>query len=51
MDSWNDFIFTFCKVEFLCWHGEPNWLGWVAMVYGVLLIVAVPLKTLLLWDK
>ena len=26
-EEWNNFITGFCKVELLCWHGEPNWLG------------------------
>ena len=29
MDS---FINGFCKVEFLCYLGEPNWLGWLILV-------------------
>jgi hypothetical protein len=26
------FIDGFCKVEFLCYQGEPNWLGWVVLI-------------------
>ena len=29
MDS---FINGFCKVEFLCYLGEPNWLGWLILI-------------------
>jgi hypothetical protein len=42
---WNDFINEFCKVEFLCFSGEPNWLGW-------LILIVVPLGclfTFLMW--
>jgi hypothetical protein len=37
------FIDGFCKVEFLCYHGEPNWLGWAVLIpAGVVgLIVAL----------
>lgn len=31
-DFWNGLIFRFCKVEFLCWNGDPNWLGWIVLV-------------------
>ena len=36
---WNKFIFGFCKVEFLCHAGSPNWLG--RGVLGIGLIVAL----------
>ena len=29
---WDEFINGYCKVEFLCYGGEPNWLGWVVMI-------------------
>jgi len=28
------FITGFCKVEFLCYQGEPNWLGWGLLGIG-----------------
>ncbi len=32
MDS---LITKFCKVEFLCYAGEPNWLGWaILFIFG-----------------
>ncbi len=34
-ELWAKFIYGFCKVEFLCYAGEPNWLGWAVMVVGV----------------
>ena len=30
-EYWDRFIFGFCKVEFVCWQGEPNWLGWMVI--------------------
>jgi len=32
MDSFYD---GFCKVEFLCYLGEPNWLGWMVIGIGI----------------
>ena len=26
------FFYEFCKVEFLCYVGEPNWLGWLILI-------------------
>ena len=25
-------VWWFCKVEFLCYANEPNWLGWIVIV-------------------
>ena len=36
---WRDFIIGFCKVEFLCYAGEPNWLGWAVLIGGLLGII------------
>ena len=36
---WDKFIFGFCKVEFLCWNGEPNWLGCLVLSFFVGLVV------------
>jgi len=33
-EIWDNFIAGFCKVEFLCYATEPNWLGWLVMVIG-----------------
>lgn len=42
LELWNYFIAGFCKVEFLCWHGDPNWLGWVVLaIPPLVLIVAI----------
>jgi hypothetical protein len=37
------FINGFCKVEFLCYAGDPNRLGWVVLVIGGLLLWSVGL--------
>ena len=36
---WDEFIVGFCKVEFLCYQGELNWLGWGIMgVVGLIVL-------------
>lgn len=30
-EAWDSIIIGFCKVEFLCYQGEPNWLGWLIL--------------------
>ena len=38
------FMEGFCKVEFLCYAGELNWLGWMVLGIGlVLILLALPL--------
>lgn len=29
---WQSFKVGFCKVEFLCYAGEPNWLGSIIII-------------------
>jgi len=38
---WNNFIASFCKVEFLCYAYEPNWLGWVLIAWLGVMVVGV----------
>jgi len=38
---WSQFIPSFCKVQFLCYDGAPNWLGWVALAWGGLMVLGV----------
>ena len=38
---WSQFIPSFCKVQFLCYEGTPNWLGWGLLGWGALLVVGV----------
>tara|TARA_B100000959_G_C14884837_1_gene584142 strand:+ start:816 stop:1016 length:201 start_codon:yes stop_codon:yes gene_type:complete len=33
---WDSFISGFCKVEFLCYTGEPNWLGWLVVIGAII---------------
>ena len=36
------FIESFCKVEFLCYQGDPNWLGWMVLgVFGLVVIALI----------
>jgi len=37
-EYWSAFIGGFCKVEFLCHTGDPNWLGWGVIGIGVLIV-------------
>jgi len=34
INYWNEFIISFCKVDFLCYNWETNWLGGVVLVIG-----------------
>jgi hypothetical protein len=36
--SFNTLFNSFCKVEFLCYAGEPNWLGWLVLLFFALAI-------------
>ena len=39
---WNAFKVGFCKVEFLCYAREPNWLGWIIIgICGVVVFFFV----------
>lgn len=40
-ELWGDFIFLVCKVEFACSKGEPDWLGWILMGFGVYLTAVI----------
>jgi hypothetical protein len=45
-ELWDKFIFEFCKVEFTCWNGEPNWLGWMLIGVGALILLGISLAIL-----
>jgi len=32
---WDSFKLGYCKVQFLCYEGDLNWLGWVVLVAGL----------------
>ena len=36
-----DFYVEFCKVDFLCYQGDPNWLGETLLVGGALFVIAL----------
>lgn len=38
-EFWKSFLIGFCKVEAVCFEGNPNWLGWILI--GILVIVLV----------
>ena len=38
-EYWKSFLVGFCKVEAVCFEGDPNWLGWILI--GILVIVLV----------
>ena len=44
-EFWASFLFHFCKVDFVCWNGAPNWLGWalIAAAGFVLLLLSIPI--------
>ena len=33
----NSFTNSFCKVEFLCYQNEPNWLGMIVLFFGFII--------------
>ena len=43
---WYWFIDGFCKVEFACYQGSPNWLGWIIIGFGALLILSITISLL-----
>ena len=38
-EFWYKFIVAFCKVEFLCYAGSPNWLGSAVLGLGGIVVV------------
>ena len=38
---WQKLTFEFCKVSVVCWNGEPNWLGWIILVFAALIVLGV----------
>jgi len=50
--KWASFLMGFCKVEFVCYNWEPNWLGmviiWTAGWCLVAVLFAIILNTLIL---
>lgn len=40
-ELWRSFIFSFCKVDAVCWHGDPNWLGWILLAILAIFLAVV----------
>jgi len=38
---WGNFIPGFCKVEFLCYEAEPNWMGWILLGWAGLMALGL----------
>jgi len=38
---WDSFISKFCEAEFLCYQGDPNWVGWVVLVLLIIILIAI----------
>ena len=34
----NSFTNSFCKVEFVCYQNEPNWLGMIVLIIGFIIL-------------
>jgi len=49
-EGWDKIIFEYCKVEFLCWNGAPNWLIVIAIGAFILLIMLLMLVADLVSD-
>ena len=40
MTPWEQFLVGFCKVQFLCYDWQLNWLGWIVIVIlGIVIFV------------
>ena len=36
------FFYEFCKADFLCYAGEPHWVGWIVLIilfFGILYLI------------
>ena len=49
LDETFDFINRFCKVDFVCYAGNPNWLGYIVLAFPFIYLGLVWLK--LWWKK
>jgi len=48
---WKEFIAGYCKVDFVCWAGKPNWLGWLVLVLCVGYVLKYILETIFRNDE
>ena len=49
LDETFDFVNRFCKVDFVCYAGNPNWLGYIILVFPFIYLGLIWLK--LWWKK
>jgi hypothetical protein len=49
LDETFDFINRFCKVDFVCYAGNPNWLGYIILAFPFIYLGLIWLK--LWWKK
>ena len=49
LDETFDFINRFCKVDFVCYAGNPNWLGYIVLAFPFIYLGLIWLK--LWWKK
>jgi hypothetical protein len=48
LDVTFDFINRFCKVDFVCYAGDPNWLGYILLAFPFIYLGLIWIK---LWLK
>lgn len=39
--NWAAFLNEFCKVQFVCYEGNPNWLGWIFIGFFLLIVYSI----------
>ena len=37
-ETWDNFLTSFCKVDIVCFEGEPNWLGYILLPIFFLIV-------------
>lgn len=38
---WDSLLSEFCGIYFVCSGGEPNWMGWVVLMTGVVIAIFI----------
>lgn len=49
MYAW--FCSWFCKAEFLCYAGEPHWLGWMVAAFMTVFILVAVITIIVVGDR
>jgi MFS family permease len=39
--NWAAFLNEFCKVQSVCYEGNPNWLGWILIGFFLLIVYSI----------